>query len=191
VTTIRSRAAALPYTDIDTDQIIPARFLTSRTQAEFAEALFGVRKLDPEFVLNQPGARGREILLAGRNFGCGSSREQAVWALQAGGFRAVLAPSFGEIFASNALKNGLLTIRLSDAEHEFLAARPELELTVDLPAGTVTADGFTCGFEIDPFYRELLIGGLRELDYLLGLDPAITAYERDRINPVAAQRIGA
>lgn len=195
VTVVESAAVPLPYSDIDTDQIIPSAHITSRTTEEFATALFAQRRTDPDFVLNRPELAGRSILVAGRNFGCGSSREQAVWALLAGGFRAVVAPSFGEIFATNALKNGLLPARIDEHRHAALTraieAEPDLPVTVDLRAGTVAAADVTATFDVDPFYRELLLTGQRELDYLLGLAPEIEAYEAGlALHPVTATRIG-
>lgn len=195
VTVIESAAVPLPYSDIDTDQIVPSAYLTSRTTEEFARALFAQRRTDPDFVLNRPGLAGRSIMVAGRNFGCGSSREQAVWAMLAGGFRAVVAPSFGEIFATNAVKNGLLPVQVDVDRHAAIVravdAEPDLRLTVDLRTGTVTAADVTATFEVDPFYRELLLTGQRELDYLLGLIPEIEAYEAGpALHPVTATRIG-
>lgn len=194
---VRSKAVPLLYANIDTDQIIPSRYLTSRTPAEFAQALFGLQRADDEsFVLNRPEMAGRSVLLAGRNFGCGSSREAAVWALQAGGFRVVIAPSFGEIFQSNAFKNGLLPVQLPTDIHGRLAqaleADPGLDLTVDLAAESVTAPGagLEVGFSVDPFYRELLLRGMRELDYLLSISQEILAYEAGpSMNANAAARI--
>lgn len=197
VTVVASKPVPLLYSDIDTDQIIPAGYITSRTAEEFARALFAQRRTDPSFVLNQAGIAGRTILLSGRNFGCGSSREQAVWALQAGGFRAVVAPSFGEIFASNALKNGLLAVQTASESHEAIVRAvqrdPELTLEIDLRDCTVSLVGtdLRAEFDIDPFYRSLLLQGMQELDYLLRSEPAIETYEVAAINPVVARRLAA
>lgn len=199
ITVIESPAVPLLYSDIDTDQIIPSRYITSRTTEEFAHALFAGRRADdPSFVLNRPAMEGRSILLAGRNFGCGSSREQAVWALQAGGFSAVVAPSLGEIFQNNALKNGLLAVYIDPRIHAELVRavsdEPGTTVVVDLENVEVRARGgdITAPFEIDPFYRTLLLEGIQELDYLLRLTPEIEAYEAGpSMNPVVAARIAA
>lgn len=197
VTVVESAAVPLLYSDIDTDQIIPSRYITSRTTAEFARALFAQRRTEPDFELNRPESAGRSIMLAGRNFGCGSSREQAVWAMLAGGFRAVVAPSFGDIFTSNALKNGLLTARIAaqpyDAVVRAVTENPGVELAVDLRESAVSVRGtdIRAEFDVDPFYRKLLLEGQQELDYLLGLTPEIEAYEAGAaVHPVTATRIG-
>lgn len=197
VTAVESAAVPLPYADVDTDQIIPAGHLTSRTTAEFARALFAGRRADPDFVLNRPELAGRSILVAGRNFGCGSSREQAVWAMLAGGFRAVVAPSFGDIFAANALRNGLLTARVTPEEHAAVVAAvdadPDVVLTVDLRSCAVSVRGtdLRARFDVPPFHRELLLRGMDELDYLLGLAPEVRDYEAGAaVHPVTATRLG-
>lgn len=179
---IVSRLVPLRLADIDTDQIIPSRHLTSRTPEEFSRALFANRR-GADFVLDQPDMVGRTVLLAGRNFGCGSSREQAVWALRAGGFRAVLAPSFSDIFSANAVRNGLLLVQLDDGICDTLAAvalaDPHRDVVVSLRRRQVTVPGtdFTAGFPFDDFFRELLLDGVGELDYLLRALPEISAYE--------------
>lgn len=197
VTVVVSKPVPLLYSDIDTDQIIPSRHITSRTTEEFAKALFAQRRTDPAFVLNQPEMAGRTVLLAGRNFGCGSSREQAVWALRAGGFRAVVAPSFGDIFRTNALQNGLLPAAVGDAQHAVIVravtADPDAEIVVDLRSTTVSVSGtdIGAGFDVDPFYRDLLLEGLRELDYLLRSAARIEEYEAGpTAHPVTVTRIG-
>lgn len=194
---LKSSVVPLLYADIDTDQIIPASHLTSRTPEEFANGLFNrLRSSDPEFVLNDPAMRGRSILLAGTNFGCGSSREAAVWALKAGGFEAVIAPSFGEIFETNSLKNGLLPIRLESASYDELVRTiihdRDATAIVDLAAGTLQVPGaVTASFEIDAFYRTLFLEGMDELGYLLSHEAAIEAYEAENMNPLARWRIEA
>ncbi|HVV21018.1 MAG TPA: 3-isopropylmalate dehydratase small subunit [Pseudonocardiaceae bacterium] len=197
VTVVESPSVPLLYSDIDTDQIIPSRYITSRTEEEFARALFAGRRADPDFVLNRPELAGRSILVAGRNFGCGSSREQAVWAMLAGGFRAVVAPSFGDIFASNSVKNGLLTARITPDEHAAVVAAveadPDVVLTVDLRECEVSVRGteLRARFDVDPFYRSLLLRGMDELDHLLDLAPRIAEYEVGAaLHPVTATRIG-
>jgi 3-isopropylmalate/(R)-2-methylmalate dehydratase small subunit len=184
-------AAPLPRINIDTDQIVPALYLQKPRSANFGDFLFcDVRRdaegaLRADFPLNDPGHAGARILVAGRNFGCGSSREHAVWALVDGGFRAVIAPSFGDIFFSNALKNGLLPVRLAeelvDGLLATLQAEPGARLRIDLAAQSVTApDGSRTPFEIDPFARHCLLEGLDELDYTLTQSARIDAFERAR-----------
>jgi len=174
--------------DVDTDQIIPARFLKTTDKTGLGDSLFADWRYDaegaprPGFVLNQPGMAGRRILLAGANFGSGSSREHAPWALTAFGFRAVLATSFADIFRSNALKNGLLPVELDPAAHARTAAvvqaEPDAEVAVDLAAGTVTLpDGTQARFEVDPFSRAMLLEGTDELGYLLARADEVAAYE--------------
>ncbi|MBT2300715.1 3-isopropylmalate dehydratase small subunit [Variovorax paradoxus] len=184
-------AAPLPRINIDTDQIVPALYLQKPRSANFGDFLFrDVRHdaegaLRPDFPLNHPAYAEARILVAGRNFGCGSSREHAVWALVDGGFRAVIAPSFGDIFFSNALKNGLLPVRLAeelvDGLLATLQAMPGARLGIDLAAQSVTApDGSRASFEIDPFARHCLLEGLDELDYTLTQSARIEAFERAR-----------
>ena len=181
LTVVESALVPLPISDVDTDQIVPGRFITSRTREEFARALFaGRRAADPGFVLNRAGMAGRSILVAGRNFGCGSSREQAVWALQAGGFRVIIAPSFSDIFAMNARQNGLLTVVLdADRCHALVSAAGDDAIRVDLVSQTVSLDtGMAVErFDTDDFYRQLLLEGRSELDYLLAADDEVTQYE--------------
>jgi 3-isopropylmalate/(R)-2-methylmalate dehydratase small subunit len=184
-------AAPLARINVDTDQIVPALYLQKPRAADFGEFLFrdvrhdaqGARRAD--FPLNDAAYAQARILVAGRNFGCGSSREHAVWALVDGGFRAVIAPSFGDIFFSNALKNGLLPVRLPEARVEALLAllqrEPGAHLRIDLAAQRVHAsDGGCDAFEIDPFARRCLLEGLDELDYTLGQSGRIEAFERER-----------
>jgi 3-isopropylmalate/(R)-2-methylmalate dehydratase small subunit len=193
----KSRLVPMNVPNVDTDQIIPARFLTVRSPEEFAHALFRTqRENDSNHVLSRPEMLGRSVLVAGPNFGCGSSREHAVWALVHGGFRAVIATSFGDVFYNNALKNGLLPIRVTDAQHATLIAAlqrdPDLELTIDLPSERVSsADGAVdAPIEIDHFYRELLMSGKDELDHLISLVDDAERYERsNRAHPTTRSRL--
>ena len=185
---VTSAAVPLPRNDVDTDQIIPARFLKTTNREGLGEQLFcDWRYLadgspNPDFVLNRPEMAGRAILLAGDNFGCGSSREHAPWALTAWGFRAVISSSFADIFRSNALKNGLLPVAVPPEElariGSLVAADPDAQLTVDLEANEVRLpDGSAIGFDVDAFARRMILDGTDELGYLLRLEPAIAAYE--------------
>ncbi|MBI2615287.1 MAG: 3-isopropylmalate dehydratase small subunit [Gemmatimonadetes bacterium] len=183
----RARLAVLPVDNIDTDQIIPARFLKGTTREGLGRSLFADWRRDadgrprPDFPLNRPDAQGAGILVVGTNFGCGSSREHAVWALLDHGVRAVIAGSFGDIFRTNALKNGLLPIVLAAEVHERLRAAPGSEVTVDLEAREVrSADGTAAPFAVDHFARYRLLHGVDELDFLLSQESAIEAYERQR-----------
>ena len=188
-TTLRSRSVLLPVNDIDTDQIIPARFLKVTDKAGLGQALFsdwryqGDGKPRPEFVLNQPAAQGAAVLVAGDNFGCGSSREHAPWALAGFGFRAVIATSFADIFRNNALKNGLLPVVVTPEVHAEILRRlekePEAELAIDLAAQTLTLpDGRAVSFPVDPFSRTCLLQGVDELGYLLRFESQIAGFER-------------
>ena len=182
----------LPFSDVDTDQIIPARYLKVTDKAGLAEGLFsGWRYLpdgssDPDFPLNQAAYQGCQILLAGDNFACGSSREHAPWALAEYGFRAIVAPSFADIFYGNCCQNGLLPVRLAEAEVAELFRRADAapegyELTVDLERQRVTdGAGFEATFSIDPYRREMLLRGLDEIGRTLLEEPTITAFERGR-----------
>lgn len=180
--TLRSRLVALPNENVDTDQITPARFLKVTDKAQMDQYLFADWRLQPDFVLNQPHAHGAQILLAGDNFGCGSSREHAVWALTAWGFRAVISTSFADIFRNNALKNGLLPIVVDRQTHhalcDLVAEIPNISLTIDLAAQTVTLpDGHAVSFPIDPFAKTCLLEGVDELGYILAREEAIARYE--------------
>jgi 3-isopropylmalate/(R)-2-methylmalate dehydratase small subunit len=182
---VRSRTAVLPIENVDTDQIIPARFLKVTTKTGLGDRLFSDWRYElsgqpkPDFVLNRPESQGAQVLVAGDNFGCGSSREHAPWALYDFGFRAVVSTSIADIFRNNALKNGLLPIVVEKAVHQKLVATPGSEVTVDLEAQTVTlADGTTARFPIDPFARYCLLNGVDELAFLLSQEEAIAAYER-------------
>jgi len=177
-------AVALPLAraNVDTDQIVPARYLQKPRSDNFGDYLFRDVREDPAFVFNRDAYRGARIVVAERNFGCGSSREHAVWALYDHGFRAAIAPSFGDIFATNAMKNGFLPIVLPEATVtqllEQLDARAGARIVVDLPAQVVRApDGVEHAFEIDAFAKHCLIEGLDEISYTLTLLPEIEAYE--------------
>jgi 3-isopropylmalate/(R)-2-methylmalate dehydratase small subunit len=183
-TTLTSRTVVLPISNVDTDQIIPARFLTTTTREGLGAQLFADWRYGadgaprPEFVLNQPAAAGCQILVAGRNFGCGSSREHAPWALYDYGLRAVVSTQIADIFMSNALKNGLLPVIVEEALSEWLIAHPGVTLTVDVGARTLTLpDGTAVSFPLDAFARHCLLRGLDELDYLLERLPEIEAFE--------------
>jgi 3-isopropylmalate/(R)-2-methylmalate dehydratase small subunit len=181
---IRSRTAVLPVDDVDTDQIIPARFLKGTTRAGLGRRLFADWRYDAEgrpradFFLNRPEAAGAEVLVAGRNFGCGSSREHAPWALRDHGFRAVVSTSFADIFRNNALKNGLLPVAVDAKTHQALLAAPGSTVAIDLEAGTLALDdGSRTEFQVEPFARYCLLNGIDELTFLLSLEPAIAAHE--------------
>ncbi len=190
-----SRVVALPVDNIDTDQIIPARFLKTVSKEGLGDQLFYDWRYDaegrprPDFVLNQPRARGAAILLAGDNFGCGSSREHAPWALTQFGFRAVISTSFADIFRQNALKNALLPIVVTREVHQELFALlerdPEAQLTVDLETQSlVLPDGRRVEFPIDPFAKQCLLEGTDELGWILRQEAAIAAYEASHPAPV-------
>ncbi|MEW5872846.1 MAG: 3-isopropylmalate dehydratase small subunit [Chloroflexota bacterium] len=186
--TLTSRVAPLPRNDVDTDQIIPARYLKVIDRAGLAQGLFsGWRFLpdgspDPHFPLNRPEAQGAQFLLAGDNFGCGSSREHAPWALTGWGFRAVISTSFADIFRNNAMKNGLLPAAVDAAAlrrlFELVEGDPSSEITIDLAAQEVRLpDGYTASFPIDAFNKTCLLEGLDQLGYLLRYEAQISAYE--------------
>jgi 3-isopropylmalate/(R)-2-methylmalate dehydratase small subunit len=187
LTKFRARTAVLPYTNIDTDQIIPARFLRTTVRAGLGAHLFHDWRYEPngtaraDFPLNQPAARGCGILVAGRNFGCGSSREHAPWALIDYGFRAVISTEIADIFSNNALKNGLLPIVVDEACAAWLLANPGAELQVDLERNSVALpDGRTVDFKIERFARYCLLNGLDELAYLRSQEPQIARFESAR-----------
>ncbi|MGC2182153.1 MAG: 3-isopropylmalate dehydratase small subunit [Terriglobales bacterium] len=186
--THKGKVAPLDRANVDTDQIIPKQFLKRIERTGFGEFLFydwrrGKDGLpDPTFSLNQPRYKGASILVAGKNFGCGSSREHAVWALEDFGFRAVVAPSFADIFANNCVKNGVLTVVLSESEVETIVRRtnelPNYQLTLDLEQCKVRDDsGFSATFQIDEFTRHCLLEGLDDIGLTLRHEPEITAYE--------------
>jgi 3-isopropylmalate/(R)-2-methylmalate dehydratase small subunit len=184
ITRIRSRTASLPSTNIDTDQIIPARFLTITTKTGLGEHLFADWRYlpdgapDPDFVLNQPAAAGCRILVAGDNFGCGSSREHAPWALLDYGFRAVVSTGIADIFRSNSLKNGLLPVVVDAPTQQWLLAHPGAEVDIDLDAARLTLPtGASLAFPIEAFARHCLMNGLDELGYLQSRLADIGRYE--------------
>ena len=178
----RGKAAALPRRDVDTDQIIPKQFLKGVERTGFGEGLFFDWRAEPNFELNRPEAQGATILVTGPNFGCGSSREHAVWALAQYGFRAIIAPSFADIFLANCYRNGVLPVQLPAAEVDTLlqrAAGGSYEIAVDLEQGVVSDTlGFSARFTADPYGRELLLRGLDEIGRTLLEEPSIAAYER-------------
>lgn len=179
-----SKLVALPTSDIDTDQIIPARFLKVTDKVGLGKNLFSDwRYLDdgsnnPEFVLNDPANAGRKILLAGDNFGCGSSREHAPWALVDWGFRAIISTSFADIFSNNALKNALLPIVVDAQTHDMLVASSDQEVTVDLANQSLKlSDGKAVPFPIALFAKRCLLEGIDQLGYILSFEDAIAKYE--------------
>ncbi|WP_426510582.1 3-isopropylmalate dehydratase small subunit [Dactylosporangium sp. McL0621] len=177
-------AVPLRRSNVDTDQIIPAVYLKRVTRTGFADGLFNAWRSDPEFVLNNPVYEGASILVAGPEFGTGSSREHAVWALQDYGFRAVVAPRFGDIFRGNALKGGLLPVELGTENVEKLwaaiEADPKLEVTVDLRARQLRAGANEWDFPLDDFSRWRLLEGLDDIGLTLRHEDAITAFEQGR-----------
>jgi 3-isopropylmalate/(R)-2-methylmalate dehydratase small subunit len=199
--TFTSRVIPLPAENVDTDQIVPARYLKVTDKDGLAEALFRDWRFEedgtlrePRFVLDQPQMAGRRVLLAGDNFGAGSSREHAPWALTAWGIRTILSTSFADIFRNNSLKNGLLPIVVEAEKHrqlfELLATDPDAEVTVDLESQVVHLPGDEdLPFDVDPFARTMLLAGTDELGYLLGKLPEIEAWEAAhpaRVDTVAA-----
>lgn len=187
-TTLTSRVLPLPVNDIDTDQIIPARFLKATDKKGMGDNLFadwrynadGSPKAD--FVLNQPNSKGAQVLLAGDNFGCGSSREHAPWALTGFGFKAVISTSFADIFRNNSLKNGLIPIIVDEATHKMLfdliEEVPNAEVTVDLASQTLILPNGSVEFPIDPFNKTCLLNGVDELGYILGFEKEIAEFEK-------------
>ena len=187
VTTLTSRTVVLPRTNIDTDQIIPARFLTTTTRAGLGAHLFADWRYDSagaprsDFVLNQAHAAGCRVLVAGRNFGCGSSREHAPWALLDYGFRAVISTEIADIFRNNSLKNGLLPVVIDEATSAWLLAHAGAEVTLDVASSTLTLPaGTRVPFPLEPFARHCLLEGVDELGFLLGRLGDIEAFERAR-----------
>jgi len=185
-----SRLVPLPNNNVDTDQIIPARFLKTTSKEGLDKQLFCDWRYDeqgnpkPDFILNQPRVKGAEVLLAGDNFGCGSSREHAVWAIRDFGFRVLISTSFADIFKENSLKNGVLTIELDDPTHaqlvETFQKSPNAEMTVDLPAQTIEFGGVKTRFQVNSFSKTCLLEGLDELGYILRHEPQIAAFEKAR-----------
>jgi 3-isopropylmalate/(R)-2-methylmalate dehydratase small subunit len=198
-----SKVVPLPAENVDTDQIVPARYLKVTDKTGLAEALFRDWRFEedgslrePMFVLDRPEMAGRKILLVGDNFGAGSSREHAPWALSAWGIRAILSTSFADIFRNNSLKNSVLPIVVNPATHarlfELLAAEPDAQLTIDLAEGGVLLpDGSTIDFDIDPFAKRMILAGTDELGYLLSKEPEISAWEAGheaRVNTLVGAR---
>ena len=187
IKTFTSKTVVLPTENIDTDQIIPARFLKATSKNGLGDKLFSDWRftaegaVKPEFALNKPEAKGARVLVGGDNFGCGSSREHAPWALYDYGFRAVISTSIADIFKNNSLKNGLLPITVDAVTHAKLVATPGAELTISLEAQTVTLpDGTSVKFSVDPFSRYCLLNGIDELQFLLAQDADITKFEATR-----------
>jgi 3-isopropylmalate/(R)-2-methylmalate dehydratase small subunit len=194
-TKLTSRVVPFPHNDIDTDIIVPARFLKVTDKAGMDQYLFRDWRFDkagnplPDFILNQPRAKGCQILLTGRNFGTGSSREHAPWALVAYGFRAVISTSFADIFRGNSLKNGLLPVEVPAVAHaelfRIINAGPNAELTIDLAAQTLTLPGGkSVSFPIDGFSKKCLLAGVDQLGYLMRQEPHIRAYEASHPSPI-------
>jgi 3-isopropylmalate/(R)-2-methylmalate dehydratase small subunit len=188
-TTLTSRVISLPINNIDTDQIIPAQYLKVTDKNGLVEGLFSAWRytsdgqLNPEFPLNNPACRQAQILLAGDNFGCGSSREHAPWALVGWGIRAVVSTSFADIFRNNALKNGLLPVEIDSGTHQTIVdgvtLNPEMQVTIDLAAQTLALpDGESIHFPIDTFSKTCLLEGVDQLGYLLKREDQIRQYER-------------
>ena len=187
ISVLRSRTAVLPFENIDTDRIIPARFLTTTERKGLGRFAFHDWRFNQDgsnnadFPLNKTEAQACEILVAGRNFACGSSREHAPWALLDYGIRAVLSSEIADIFRSNALKNGLLALQISVDEHSFLLNNPGIELTIDLQQCQIQLpDGVRFSFSMDSFARTCLLQGVDQLGYLLNHQSAIDAYEQTR-----------
>jgi 3-isopropylmalate/(R)-2-methylmalate dehydratase small subunit len=187
-TKLNATAAPLRAENVDTDSVIPARFLTAVTKEGMGDGLFYAWRYDangapkPDFVLNQPEYQGAEILIAGRNFGSGSSREHAVWALTEYGFKCVITPGFADIFYNNSLKNGLLLVPLPEAAVHMLLdlveEEPETRITVDLEnQAVILPDGQRLGFDIDPFRKTCLLQGVDDMGYLFTKEDAIAAHE--------------
>ena len=184
---VTSRTVVMPVKDVDTDQIMPARFLTTTSREGLGEKAFFDLRFDddgnpnPDFVLNQPGAEGCSILIAGRNFGCGSSREHAPWGLLDYGFEAVISTEIADIFRNNSLKNGLLAIVIDEESHAWLLENPGAEIDIDVATTTITLpDGQQIRFALDDFARYCLLEGLDQLGFLQKHDGAITQFEEER-----------
>ncbi|MFF0204939.1 3-isopropylmalate dehydratase small subunit [Streptomyces sp. NPDC005017] len=183
-TTHTGRAVPLRRSNVDTDQIIPAHWLKKVTRDGFEDGLFEAWRKDPEFILNRPERQGASVLVAGPDFGTGSSREHAVWALQNYGFKTVISARFADIFRGNSLKNGLLTVvleqKIVDALWELTESDPEAEITVDLENREVRASGVTASFELDENSRWRLLNGLDDISITLQNEDDISAYEAER-----------
>ena len=181
---VRSRTVVLPNDDIDTDQIIPARFLTTTTKEGLGKNLFADWRYEkdgrerPEFALNRPESRGAAVLVGGNNFGCGSSREHAPWALLDFGIRAVVSTEIADIFRSNSLKNGLVPVIVDAASHRWLVENPGADVLIDLASATLEMNDKRVSFPIDRFSRYCLMNGIDQLGFLLDQDAAIRRYEQ-------------
>ena len=181
---VRGRMAPLDRADVDTDQIIPKQFLKRIERTGYGPFLFYDWRQADDFVLNRPEHQGASVLVTGGNFGCGSSREHAPWALRDAGYRAIVSPSFADIFRANCYKTGLLAVPLPESQVRHLidlaSEDPTAVVTIDLEKQEVRGDGFTYHFEIDPFYRDCLINGLDEISLIERHDKSIAAYEARR-----------
>ena len=184
ITSITARTVVLPLDDVDTDQIIPARYLRTTVREGLGENLFADWRYEKDgseradFVLNRPDAQGAEILVAGRNFGCGSSREHAPWALLDHGFRAVISTEIADIFSNNSLKNGFLPVIVDEETHQWLLDHPGVELTLDVETRQLTLpDGRTVSFPIENFSRYCLLNGVDQLGFLLENANVISEFE--------------
>lgn len=188
ITTFRAKAVALPIDNIDTDQIIPARYLKATDKTGMGDALFADWRFEadgtprPDFAINQPETAGAEVLVAGHNFGCGSSREHAPWALTGFGFKAVISTYFADIFRNNALKNGLLPVMVdNDTYHQLVSMceeDPNTTVTIDLASQSLTLDdGRTVTFPVESFARYCLLNGVDQLGFLMQQDDVIAQYE--------------
>jgi len=187
VTLVKSRTVVMPQSDIDTDQIVPARFLTTTTRKGLGKALFADWRYDrtgnpnPEFLLNRPEAAGCGVLVAGNNFGCGSSREHAPWALLDFGIQAVISTEIADIFRGNSLKNGLVPVTVDKATHGWLLSNPGAEVTIDVAASKLLLpDGRSVSFPIDGFSKYCLLNGVDQLGYILNQSAAISRFEDGR-----------
>jgi 3-isopropylmalate/(R)-2-methylmalate dehydratase small subunit len=174
---LTARAAVLDRPDVDTDQIVPKQFLKRIERSGFGEFLFYDWRKKPDFELNRPECEGARILVAGPNFGCGSSREHAAWALQDYGFEVVIAPSFGDIFSANAAQIGLVLVQLREAKEVMAAAGAGSKITVDLETQTVAADSSVWEFSMEPFVRHCLLNGLDTIALTLQHEGVITSFE--------------
>jgi 3-isopropylmalate/(R)-2-methylmalate dehydratase small subunit len=184
---IRSRTVVMPSVNIDTDQIIPGRFLTAVTKDGLGKQLFADWRYDaagnpkPDYILNRPESKGCDVLVAGRNLGCGSSREHAPWALQDYGFKAVISTEIADIFRNNSLKNGLVPVIVDEATHQWLLANPGAEVEVDVENATLNLPGGKAvKFPIEPFPRYCIVNGVDELGFILSKEAQIAAYEARR-----------
>ncbi len=181
---IAGKVTSLKRADVDTDQIIPKQFLKRIERTGYGPFLFYDWRARGNFVLDRPEHAGASVLVAGANFGCGSSREHAPWALRDFGFRAIIAPSFADIFRANCFKTGLLAVTLPDSQvrhlMDLVAEDPQVEVVVDLERQLVSGDGFEYRFEIDPFAREMLLQGLDDISLIERHDADIATYESQR-----------